>query len=60
MFFMGYCSAVSEGIQNDVFVVFLASSPFVCGGVAALQSHKIQPGVYYVGHSQQEEHGLQS
>ena len=48
MFFMSYCSAVSEGILTDLFIVFLASSPFACGRVAALQSHKIQPGVYYI------------
>lgn len=60
MFFMSYRSAVSEGILTDLFVVFLASSPFAYGRVAALQSHKIHPGVYYIGHSKWEEHGLQS
>lgn len=45
------CSAVSEGILTDLWIVFLASSPFAYGRVAALQSHKIHPGVYYIGHS---------
>lgn len=60
MFFMSYCLAVSEGILTDSFIVFLAPSSVSCGRVAALQSHKSQASVDYVGHMKWKEYRLQS